>query len=268
MGTSLVYRIAGGEPGMRHFMNQFGPSLKWPWTKLMDTPELTEELLDKIVAQSDAQAGDVSIRDYERLRDSCLVSIFQALKTNDYAAGQVLANYEKQLWQGQTKASVATAITNEPLRLYEGRVEPGWLDYNGHMNESRYLQIFSTASDGLLQLIGADVGYVERGHSFYTAETHIIHVREMRADAPFYVTTQILAADEKRMHVWQTIYRAEDDLVAATGEHMYLHVNSAAGKACPMLPEVANKLAPIVAAHSGLPRPQNAGRSIGIRPKA
>ena len=268
MGTLLVYRIAGGEPGMRHFMNQFGPSLKWPWTKLMDTPELTEALLDKIVAQSDAQAGDVSIRDYERLRDSCLVSIFQALKTNDYAAGQVLANYEKQLWAGQAKTSVAASITNEPLRLYEGRVEPGWLDYNGHMNESRYLQVFSTASDGLLQLIGADVGYVERGHSFYTAETHIIHVREMRADAPFYVTTQILAADEKRMHVWQTIYRAEDDLVAATGEHMYLHVNSAAGKACPMLPEVADKLAPIVTAHANLPRPANAGRSIGIRPKA
>ena len=165
-------------------------------------------------------------------------------------------------------ASVAAAITDEPLRLYEGRVEPGWLDYNGHMNESRYLQVFSTASDALLQLIGADTGYVERGHSFYTAETHIVHVHELRADAPFYVTTQILAADEKRMHVFQTLHRAEDDLVAATGEHMYLHVDSKAGRACPMLPEVADRLAPIVAAHARLLRPKNAGRSIGIRPKA
>ena len=57
MGTLLVYRIAGGEAGMRHFMAQFGPALKWPWTKLMDVPELTDELLDLVVQQSDEQAG-------------------------------------------------------------------------------------------------------------------------------------------------------------------------------------------------------------------
>ena len=34
MGTFLVYRLAGGEDGMRHFLHQFGPSMEWPWTKL------------------------------------------------------------------------------------------------------------------------------------------------------------------------------------------------------------------------------------------
>ena len=57
MGTFLTYRIAGGEEGMRHFMEQFGPALQWPWTKLTDVPELTDELLDTIVAQSDEQAA-------------------------------------------------------------------------------------------------------------------------------------------------------------------------------------------------------------------
>jgi carnitine 3-dehydrogenase len=268
MGTLLVYRIAGGEAGMRHFMAQFGPSLQWPWTRLMDVPELDDALLDKIVAQSDAQANGLGIRELERLRDACLVAILQALKTNDYAAGELLANYETTLWRGQAKAARSAPVTAAPLRLYEGRVEPGWLDYNGHMTESRYLQVFSTASDGLLALIGADTDYVARGHSFYTAETHIIHVRELRANAPFYVTTQILAADAKRMHVWQTLYRADDDLIAATGEHMYLHVDSGVGRACPMPPELAERLAPIVAAHAHLPRPANAGRAIGIPAKA
>jgi carnitine 3-dehydrogenase len=268
MGTMLIYRIAGGEPGMRHFMAQFGPSLKWPWTRLMDVPELDDALLDKLVAQSDAEAAGVGIRELERKRDACLVSIIQALKTNDYAAGQTLAHYEASLWRGQAKAAAAISVEAAPLRLYEGRVEPGWLDYNGHMNESRYLQVFSTASDALLALIGADTDYVAAGHSFYTAETHIIHVRELHADAPFYVTTQILAADDKRLHVWQTLYRAEDDTVAASGEHMYLHVDAKAGRACAMLPEIRAKLDPILAAHAGLRRPDNAGRSIGIRPKA
>ncbi len=40
MGTFLTYRIAGGEEGMHHFLEQFGPALQWPWTKLMDVPEL------------------------------------------------------------------------------------------------------------------------------------------------------------------------------------------------------------------------------------
>ena len=53
MGTFLTYRIAGGEAGMRHFMEQFGPALQWPWTKLMDVPELTGELLDRLVDESD-----------------------------------------------------------------------------------------------------------------------------------------------------------------------------------------------------------------------
>jgi carnitine 3-dehydrogenase / betainyl-CoA thioesterase len=268
MGTMLIYRIAGGEPGMRHFMAQFGPSLKWPWTKLMDVPELDDKLLDKLCDQSDAQAGDVSIRDYERLRDSCLVSIIQGLKANDYGAGRTLAEYEKLLWRTQGKSAVITEIKPEPLRLYESRVEPGWLDYNGHMNESRYLQVFSTASDALLALIGADTDYVRRGNSFYTAETHIMHLHEMRANTPFYVTSQVLDADEKRLHVWQTIVRSDVNVVVATGEHMYLHVDAKAGRAAPMLPEVRGKLAPIVAAHANLPRPSKAGRAIAMQRRA
>jgi len=48
MGLFETYRVAGGEAGMRHFISQFGPTLSWPWTKLMDVPELTEELIEKI----------------------------------------------------------------------------------------------------------------------------------------------------------------------------------------------------------------------------
>ena len=80
MGTFLTYRIAGGEAGMRHFLAQFGPALQWPWTKLTDVPELTDELVDKIAAQSDAQAAGRSIRELEQLRDDCLVALLQGLR--------------------------------------------------------------------------------------------------------------------------------------------------------------------------------------------
>ena len=62
---------------MRHFLAQFGPALKWPWTKLTDVPELTDELVEKIAAQSDEQAAGLSIRELERIRDDNLVALLQ-----------------------------------------------------------------------------------------------------------------------------------------------------------------------------------------------
>jgi carnitine 3-dehydrogenase len=97
MGTMLTYRIAGGEGGMRHFMSQFGPALQWPWTKLTDVPELTDDLLDRIEKQSDAQAAGASVRDLERLRDECLVAVLRGLREVRYGAGDVLASYDETL---------------------------------------------------------------------------------------------------------------------------------------------------------------------------
>jgi carnitine 3-dehydrogenase len=96
MGTFLIYRLAGGEAGMRHFLAQFGPSLKWPWTKL-EGPELTDELVDTIAAQSDAQADGVSIRELEAKRDDCLVAILDALRAQDFGAGAVVAEHGRRM---------------------------------------------------------------------------------------------------------------------------------------------------------------------------
>jgi carnitine 3-dehydrogenase len=92
MGTFLLYRLAGGEAGMRHFMAQFGPALKLPWTRL-EAPELTDRLIERIVAQSDEQAQGRSIRELERRRDDCLVAVLRALRAQNYAAGAVLEAY-------------------------------------------------------------------------------------------------------------------------------------------------------------------------------
>jgi len=99
MGIFDTYRVAGGEAGMRHFMAQFGPTLKWPVSKLTDVPEFTDELVDLIAGQSDEQSGHMSIREMERFRDDNLIAILQALKGNNWGAGKTLAAYEKQLLQ-------------------------------------------------------------------------------------------------------------------------------------------------------------------------
>jgi carnitine 3-dehydrogenase len=258
MGLFENYRIAGGEQGMRHFMAQFGPALKWPWTKLTDVPEFNEELVDLVAGQSDAQSGHMHIRDLERLRDQNLVGILRSLKDRNVGAGKVLREHD-------ARRAVAFHETphGAPLVLAQMQVLPSWIDYNGHMTESRYLFAASETCDALLRLIGADIDYVKGGHSYYTAETHIMHLGEAKLGDRLTGTVQILGADEKRLHLFTTLLRGGE--AVATVEQMCLHVDMAAGKTCPAAPEVLARLLPIAEAHKALPRPTAAGRFTGQR---
>ncbi len=79
MGTCLTFHLAGGEDGMRHMLEQFGPALKLPWTKL-EAPELTDTLIERMVEGARAQAGGRSIREIERFRDDCLIAVMRAIE--------------------------------------------------------------------------------------------------------------------------------------------------------------------------------------------
>lgn len=79
MGTFLTYTLAGGDAGMRHFMAQFGPALKLPWTYLQ-APELTEQLIDDVVAGTAVQQGQRSLAELERYRDDCLLAVLGAIR--------------------------------------------------------------------------------------------------------------------------------------------------------------------------------------------
>jgi carnitine 3-dehydrogenase len=258
MGTFLLYRIAGGESGVRHFMQQFGPALQWPWSKLTDVPEMTPELLDLLERQSDAQADGRSVRELERLRDDCLVAVLHALRGNRVGAGETLADYERTLLE---RASGGDA--GDPLR-WESSVLPEWVDYNGHATESSYLLMTSHAADLLLGEIGIDADYLRDGGSYYTVETHICHLGEAKAGDRVVATTQVLGADEKRIHIFVRITRADDDALLATTEQMLLHVDTLAGRAAPAPPAVLARVRQLADAHASLPWPDRAGRRIGL----
>jgi carnitine 3-dehydrogenase len=261
MGTFLTYRIAGGEAGMRHFMEQFGPALEWPWTRLMDVPELTDELVAKLVSQSDAQAAGRSQRELERLRDDCLVAVLQGLRANGVGAGAVLAEYERRLFSAD---GAGPPVSIAPLRLHRLRVPAEWMDYNGHAHESRYLQAFGDATDALLRHLGVDDGYLAGGGSYYTVETHLSHLREATAGDVLEVSTQLLGHDAKRLHVFHRLVRESDGEEVATAEQMLVHVDTAAGRSAPAPPELLAKVEELAAAHAELPLPERAGRRIGL----
>lgn len=261
MGTFLIYRIAGGEAGMRHFLNQFGPALQLPWTRLV-APEFNDALVDLVAGQSDEQAGATSIRDFERLRDKCLTSILAALRSADYAAGATLRSYGEEL-AARGQASREAPDETRPLPLHTAVVAPDWIDYNGHMTESRYLQVFGDATDALLAYIGAGREYVARGRSYFTVESHIRHLHEASEGEPLLVTTQILSSDSKRIRLFHELLRATDREILASGEHMLVHVDSQARRACAAEESVQRTVERLARAHAGLPFPKGAGRAVG-----
>ncbi|NEC98098.1 L-carnitine dehydrogenase [Streptomyces albidoflavus] len=77
MGPMLTFALAGGEGGMAHMLDHFGPSLKSPWTRL-EAPELDRELYDAVVAGCDEAADGRSIADLVAERDKGVIDVLRA----------------------------------------------------------------------------------------------------------------------------------------------------------------------------------------------
>ena len=251
MGLFETYRIAGGEAGMRHFIAQFGPCLSWPWTKLMDVPELTDELTNMIADQSDAQSGKYSIRELERIRDDNLVSMMRALKPRTWGAGALLAAQDSR-----SKPPVPTEL-DKPLTTLNRVIPIDWTDYNGHMNESRYGQVFSDAGDVVMSMVGADQAYIDGGLSYFTVDNHITFRDETHAGEAIFVRTQVLRAAGKKLRMYHEMCRASDGGLLATCNQLLIHVSLESRRSCEPGPEVTARLDALQEAQSKLPRPES-----------
>ena len=153
-----------------------------------------------------------------------------------------------------------------PLALYRTSVLPEWVDYNDHMTEAAYLTAAGWASDELFQYIGDDEAYRAAGHSFYTVETHILYLREVAVNEPIEITTQMLGADAKRMHLFHAILHGNDGGLLSTVEQMLVHVNMETARAAPMLDDLAQAVQAIAEAHATLAIPPQVGSVMRMPP--
>jgi acyl-CoA thioester hydrolase len=148
------------------------------------------------------------------------------------------------------------------------RVEPAWIDYNGHLNMAYYNVLFDRAVDEAYDLLGCGPDYLKKTqHSTFTAEAHVRYLRELHAGDPVRVTFQLLDFDAKRMHYFEQLFHAEEGWLSATSENMALHIDMAAKKTAPFPDAIAARLERMKAAHAHLPLPGGAGRRIAM-PKA
>ncbi len=156
-----------------------------------------------------------------------------------------------------------------PLDLTREVVRPEWIDYNSHMNVAYYLVVFDHATDDFLDYIGLDRSYRERrGATTFAVECHVTYQREITEGEPLRTTTQLLGFDEKRIHLFQMMSHADQDILVATCEWLSLHVDANKRHVAPMAPEILARLTEIDKAHQGLPRPQEVGQVIRIGSKS
>lgn len=77
-GPCLTFHLAGGEGGMAHMLDHFGPSLKSPWTRL-EAPELTEQLRDRMVEGCEISDGR-PVSELVAERDQAVIAVMRAVE--------------------------------------------------------------------------------------------------------------------------------------------------------------------------------------------
>jgi acyl-CoA thioester hydrolase len=153
-----------------------------------------------------------------------------------------------------------------PLDRHRGVVRPEWIDPNGHMNVGYYLVAFDLASDTFCEQLGVAWDYTKHKlGTVFVLEAHATYHRELRVGDPLRVTTQLLDHDAKRMHLFHSMYHAQEGWLASTNELLMMHIDYQARRSAPWRAETRRRLDAIAAAHKGLPRPEKAGQVIGIR---
>ena len=261
MGTFLTYRIAGGEEGMHHFLEQFGPALQWPWTKLTDVPELDAELIDRI-AHAVRRPGRRAVGARAR-----------AAPRRQPRGDPAGAARRAATGPARSCTSTRRACSRRSRRVSASRTRrraappprddvsiPSWVDYNGHMTESRYGEVFGYATDAFLRHVGLDAAYLDGGHSAYTVEGHVRYLREAAASGAHRCRDAgSRGGREAAPSVPLHDGTAAAARLLATGEHMLLHVDTGAGRASPWQEPVASRVAAAAAAHAHAAGPRRRG---------
>lgn len=162
-----------------------------------------------------------------------------------------------------------TPIFFAPFVSSTMRVEPAWIDYNGHLNMAFYNLLIDRAVDEAFELVGLGPDYVtERNCSFFTAEAHVRYLRELSVDAPVRTTLQLIDYDDKRIHFFAELHHAIEGWPSATSEQLALHIDLTTRRVSPWPDDILRRLAAMKAAHAALPRPEAIGHAIAMKARS
>ncbi|MEP6886141.1 MAG: thioesterase family protein [Gammaproteobacteria bacterium] len=112
------------------------------------------------------------------------------------------------------------------LPIYHAKIEPAWIDYNGHLRDAYYGLVASYAIDDMMDFLGLDAAYRARTHcTLYSLELHLHFLHEVKSTDDLRVESSILDCDRKKIHVGCRFMIPRLGEPAATTDMMLLHVH-------------------------------------------
>ena len=151
------------------------------------------------------------------------------------------------------------------IEVVQGTVLPEWIDVNEHMNVAYYVLAFDGAVDSLWEEFGITEDYINiSSSSTFAVESHITWQRELAANEPYIISSQLLAYDNKRIHQFMRMYHAEKKFLAATAEWLNLHVDLDIRKVSPWPDAILKRIAAFAARQGDWGWPPEAGKQMTL----
>lgn len=146
-------------------------------------------------------------------------------------------------------------------------VDPGWIDYNGHMNVGYYGVAFDQALEVMLdEHLGLGETYVRTaGHGPYILQSHLHFTRELLEGAGYTIHYWLVDADAKRLHYYAEMFAEEDGALCATQEALIVNVSQSTGRSAPFPGWAHARLARMAAEHENPDLAARLGAPLGIR---
>jgi len=153
------------------------------------------------------------------------------------------------------------------ITICRSAVQPGWIDYNGHLRDAYYVVVLSEAIDALMDRIGIDAAYRARTrNTLYSLEMHMHWLEEVKAQDTLEIVAWLLAADQKRLHIGCDVRTARHARPAATAEFVLLHVQQGEQPAAAPFPaEIQAAIERLRAAADGAAWPGPRSRELALK---
>jgi acyl-CoA thioester hydrolase len=119
-----------------------------------------------------------------------------------------------------------------PFTQFTCGVPSSGIDYNGHLNDAAYAQVLTDANELFLDALGLSATYRDlTGNAMYTVEITIKFLHEVNAADTITAESVVASHDSKRLRVHTTLRVGSTDV--ATGDSLYLHVDTSSGRVAP-----------------------------------
>jgi acyl-CoA thioester hydrolase len=142
------------------------------------------------------------------------------------------------------------------LVRWQEPLQPGWVDYNGHLSEAYYVLVLGHATDAVMAAVGLGEEYREAsGASLFTVEAHVRYLDQVTGPATLEVRSSVIGVGGKTLHLWHELW--VDGRLRATEEVLGVHVDLASGRAVALPAEVV-----AAAERLRVEPPADAGRSV------